>query len=86
MDTFKNPYEATDTSDTFTNANEAKYLLDIECETRVIRFWRICMIKLGLGIEDDADELLDRNGDTAAVPADESDATRMEDVDYQIKC
>ncbi|KAI0984998.1 hypothetical protein GJ496_008042 [Pomphorhynchus laevis] len=39
LDTFTNPYEATDTSDTFTNANEAKEPLDIECETRVIRFW-----------------------------------------------
>ncbi|KAI0982446.1 hypothetical protein GJ496_011433 [Pomphorhynchus laevis] len=86
LDTFTNPYEATDTLDTFTNANEAKDLLDKECEIRVIRFWRNRMIKLGLGIEDDADELLDRKGDTAAVPADESDATRMEDVDYQIKC
>ncbi|KAI0986136.1 hypothetical protein GJ496_005749 [Pomphorhynchus laevis] len=85
LDTFTNPYEATDTSDTFSNANETKDLLDIECETRVIRFWRNRMIKLGFGIEDDADELLDRKGDTATVPADESDATRMEDVDYQMK-
>ncbi|KAI0987759.1 hypothetical protein GJ496_004629 [Pomphorhynchus laevis] len=70
--TFTNPYEATDTSDTFTNANETKDLLNIECETRVIRFWRNRMIKLGLGIEDDADELLDSKGDTATDPADES--------------
>ncbi|KAI0989193.1 hypothetical protein GJ496_008179 [Pomphorhynchus laevis] len=37
-----------------------------------------------LGIDDDADELLygmDEKGDAAAVPADESDATRMESVD-----
>ncbi|KAI0978116.1 hypothetical protein GJ496_002851 [Pomphorhynchus laevis] len=82
LNTFTNPYEATDT---FTNANETKDLLDIEGETRVIRFWRNRMIKLGLGIEDDADELLDNKGDTAVVPADESDATRMEDVDNQMK-
>ncbi|KAI0984989.1 hypothetical protein GJ496_008346 [Pomphorhynchus laevis] len=79
------PYKSTDASDTFTNANEAKDLLDIECETRVIRLWRNRMIKLGLGIEDDADELLDRKGDTAAVPADKNDATRMEVVDYHMK-
>ncbi|KAI0982807.1 hypothetical protein GJ496_009062 [Pomphorhynchus laevis] len=85
LDMFTNPYEATDTSDTFTNANEAKDLLDIEGETRVIRFWLNRMIKLGFGIEDDADELLARKSDTAAVPADESDATRMEDADYQMK-
>ncbi|KAI0984219.1 hypothetical protein GJ496_003653 [Pomphorhynchus laevis] len=42
------------------------------------------MIELGLGIDDDADELLDGmdgKSDAAAVPPDESDATRMEDVD-----
>ncbi|KAI0981969.1 hypothetical protein GJ496_006913 [Pomphorhynchus laevis] len=42
------------------------------------------MIEFGLGIDDDADELLDGmhgKGVPAAVLADESDATRMEDVD-----
>ncbi|KAI0980508.1 hypothetical protein GJ496_010137 [Pomphorhynchus laevis] len=42
------------------------------------------MIELGIGIDDDADALLDGiegKGNAAAVSADESDATRIDDVD-----
>ncbi|KAI0979497.1 hypothetical protein GJ496_007827 [Pomphorhynchus laevis] len=80
-DTSANVYDTANTLVTFTNPYEVTDTSDTFTNANEAKV----LLDIECETRDDADELLDRKGDTAAVPADQSDATRMEVVDYPVK-